>query len=616
MTPIASAQPITITTKPLNAPSTTTKIVTTNVNSKTGLTSCKPTTAITTSLRLPTTTVLSSTTTIPKMQQLTNSANSSVVSKNEANSPANALTPQQPLVVLISSSHHSSSNNSNAPTKATSNIVTTSPLTTKKLTTVQSAGVNSIIKSEQHINSSSSSSLNVINGTVKSNATATANGSSLILKKVNTTTTSVTASQTSKSMAAPLSLSSGGHKVASLNQNLLRSNQATTAIVKNSLKTPLTITTATSAVSQPILSSCAVSSGSVSSSQQQQLAHSSSLASSIISPSQLSSDKSTASASSPANNSNSASTNANNSSSTSSSTSSLVDYHEVIDCINPDQIFPYRSSYKLIKSESIGGGSYEASYVSSSMLETGAAGNRRGIKIENNSSNDEDDGYADDDEDDDEEIDVVSIGNAGTGIASQATHNLLSNAHNHHNYYNQHTQHNTAAAAFKAKAAAAATVNSNGNTHTKQILFMKKTSSGESAQSGSSLLATCLKAQPKSSQSAGSTHNAFNHPMATIVTKTLNGGGNKVGNMKAGKSATFIKTTKLNGGGQHQKTTVASNNQISMHEQPTSVKKNGINKKQQQNINGMSNSTNIANTINNSNLGKKNFFLFQESLNT
>lgn len=118
---------------------------------------------------------------------------------------------------------------------------------------------------------------------------------------------------------------------------------------------------------------------------------SSSLVNSIVSPSQL--NKSTSSSIS-------------NNGSTSSSTSSLIDYTEVIDCINPDQIFPYRS-YKLIKSEP------------GNLVEAGGNGaisshhhhhDQSRIRIENNSSNeDEYDRDYEDDEDEEEEIDVVSV---------------------------------------------------------------------------------------------------------------------------------------------------------------------------------------------------------------
>lgn len=94
--------------------------------------------------------------------------------------------------------------------------------------------------------------------------------------------------------------------------------------------------------------------------------------------------------------------------STSPNTStSLIDYCEVIDCINPEQIFPYRLPCRQVKTDT------EIEENTKSM-----------VKVM--------------DESDEEEIDVVSVNNLSTGPQSANVHMNL----NHHNYYNSSTSNN------------------------------------------------------------------------------------------------------------------------------------------------------------------------------
>ena len=231
--------------------------------------------------------------------------------------------------------------------------------------------------------------------------------------------------------------------------------------------------------------------------------------------------------------------NIQNATNTNAASGSFIDHIDIIDCVNPDQIFPYRHP-RFIKSE------YEFD--------------------ELNVAN-----HIDDDEE--EEIDVVSINShvqsqstiaQASFLSNSTVNNLNSNplSHNHHNYYHPPKKSSMPNKQSKQSAPAKTSSSSSNN----------ENSNEEKLSQTPSLLAKCLKSSPLNNSSRINNNNnaaasissaasSASSPTPTLVTKTIskaNGphkntitvlqSSDELNSAKKTSSSTgnFIKTTKLN----------------------------------------------------------------------
>ena len=188
------------------------------------------------------------------------------------------------------------------------------------------------------------------------------------------------------------------------------------------------------------------------------------------------------------------------SSSSTSTSVSLIDHTEIIDCVNPDQIFPYRFPlHRLIKNESP---------------------NNRGT-IE--------------DDEDEEEIDVVSVNNHYVSSLQQQNQQL--------NSYNQLKSNLSQSKKLQNKQTKHSLIR---NVNSENITNLLPVSNG-------SLLAKCLKSSPLNNSSKINNNNnllaASTQHQTTVVTKTTSSSlsdTNETSQTTAKKSSNFIKTTKIN----------------------------------------------------------------------
>jgi hypothetical protein len=481
-----------------------------------------------------------------------------VLSSNSSNSSSSSSSPSSLSSSSLSSpnnySHqlNSSANNKQQPLNKTSvtqitKLVTTTPnssqsankiLTTTTTTKTLSpdSATSNVVKKLNSVTLVSNSNNNNKNNTFTLDNKINANSNKNIILKNKTNNQSITATSgcgITQTVNSGSSLVSAKAKTLAkpLNGSMITTTAQTISIIKSPIKKPLVISAASITNTTPVVSSTTP----------------------IV------------------NNTNNVTT-----STSTNSANSLIDFSDIIDCVNPDQIFPYRLPLlrfnKSELDEQMNSSSNSSSGDDSIDLRNSAqhADNSRKVLL----------GYAEDD-DDDEEIDVVTI-NTQQISSSTTNMNSTTNLNNEHTLLNSnhHTYFHPANKLSKSNNS-----KQQQQQHKHQVVLLKNESDVSSNNTSNSYLASYLKQSPvnKSSINILAASNATNHP---IVTKTISKQQalsftqqnqnqqhqqqeliNNENNIKRQSSSSFIKTTKLNSNNNSNQSVTTTTTVISKNQQ-------------------------------------------------